>query len=244
MQRLSTTVGAALVLGALCAPRAEAAEFRALLGGWGYHFDGAVDDRGTRYDFRDDLELSPRRRRSLSLELDTRPGWWPDFAAGWSQMGADGHHTETTVIGPVTTTRVITTDAGFDSYDLIARYPFKLGPLRAAAGLAVQQLRGDILINDSNDPAPRRERYDEVFPQLHAQLRWRLGPLALVAAGQGIEYDGSKAVEWRAGAELRFMQPLLIEFGWQEKRYEVSLTDYTLDARLRGALFRVGFLYR
>ncbi len=244
MQKLMTTAGAALVLGACCAPGAHAAEFRATLGGWGYHFDGKVDDRGRRYDFQDDLELAPRRRRSLSVEFDTGPGWWPDFAASGSQLGAEGHHTETTMVGPIPDTRVIATGASFDSYDLVARYPFRLGPLRASAGLALQQLRGEIRIEDTADAQVRHERYDEIFPQLHAQLRWRIAGMTLVATGQGVEYDGSRALEWRANAEIRWLQPLLVEFGWQEKRYAISLTDYALDARVRGALVRVGFLVR
>jgi hypothetical protein len=243
MQRLSMTAGAALLLGALFAPRAGASEFHATLGGWGYHFSGNVDDRGRRYDFQDDLELEPRRRRSAALEFDTRPGWWPDFAAGYTQIGADGDHVESTG-GPIPGTRTITTSARFDAWDLVARYPFRLGPLCASAGVALQQLRGDLVIVDSDDSITRREHYDEVFPQLHAQLRWRLGPLALVAAGQGIAYDGSRALEWRGVAEFRAMEPLLVEFGWQEKRYDISLTDYALDARVRGALVRIGFLYR
>lgn len=242
MNRFVIAAGA-LALGASC-PAAEAAEFRALLGSWGYHFDGRVDDRGTRYDFNDELGLVPRGRRSALLELDTPRGAWPNIAASYTQLGADGNTVETLTVGPVTTTRTITTDADFDGWDLVARYPFRLGPLRAAAGIGVQQLRGDILIEDSNDAAPRRESYDEVFPQLHAQLRWRLGPMVLMATGQGVEYDGSRALEWRAGAEFRFMEPLLLEVGFQEKRYEIELTDHALDARVRGALVRVGFLIR
>ena len=244
MQKFLIPAGAAVVLCGLCAPGAQAAEFRATLGGWGYHFEGKVDDRGTRYDFQDDLELESRRRRSASLEFDTRPGWWPDFAASYNQLGADGHHTETTTIGPVTDTRVIATAARFDNYDLVARYPFRLGPFRASAGLAVQQLRGEIQIEDSADALLRHERYDEIFPQLHAQLRWRIAGVTLVATGQGVEYDGSRALEWRANAQVRWLQPLLVEFGWQDKRYRISLTDYALDARMRGALVRIGFLYR
>ena len=243
MQKIANIAGAALVL-VLCAPAAYATEFRATLGGWGYHFDGKVDDRGTRYDFQDDLELQPRRRRSAAIEFDTGKGWWPDFAASASQLGADGHHTETTTVGPITDTRVITTDARFDNYDLVARYPFRLGPLRASAGLALEHLRGEIRIEDSADARVRQERYDEVFPQLHAQLRWRVAGMVLVATGQGVEYDGSRALEWRANAEIRWLQPLLVEFGWQEKRYRIDLTEYSLDARVSGALVRIGFLYR
>jgi outer membrane protein len=239
MQRICA-IAAAVVLGA-AAGRAHAAELRATLGSWGYHIDGAVVDRGQRYDLRDDLELDPDGRRSLRLEWDTPRGWWPDLALGYTQIAAHGDHAETTLLG----TRTIETDADFDHVDLVARYGVRLGPLRAAAGLALQQLRGELVIEDSDDPAPRRERYDELIPQLHAQLRWRLGSgLTLAAVGQGIEHDGDRALDLRAVAELRFMAPLLLEIGWQEQRYEIGLADYALDARVRGALFRIGVLYR
>lgn len=245
MQRFSTAASAAFLLSAAFAPAADATEFRGTLGGWGYHLSGDLDDRGQHYDFGDDLGLQGRRRRSLQLDFDTPKGWWPDFAASYSQLGARGSTSRTVTIGPITSTRTIFTDADFDGYDLVARYPWRWHSLRLAGGLAVQQLKGDVMIVDSNDSAPRIEHYDEVFPELHVQARWSLGSaLALVGTLQGVEYDGSRAVEWRAAAEFRFMQPLLIEFGWQQKRYRIDLTDYELDARLRGTLLRVGFLYR
>jgi outer membrane protein len=238
MQRL---LAPALAIAFAAVPAAHAAELRAALGSWGYHVDGSVDDRGQRYDLRDDLELDPDGRRSVRVEWDTPRGAWPDLAAGYSQMRASGDHAESTLLG----TRTIATDADFDHFDLVARYALRLGAVRAAAGLAVQRLRGTLVITDSADPAPRRERYDELIPQLHAQLRWRLGRgLTLVAAGQGIEHDGDRALDLRAIAELRFMAPLLVEVGWQDQRYEIALEDYALDARLRGALFRIGVVFR
>src|SRR5689334_11090693 len=164
MRPFSRIAPAALLLALLWTPGAGATEFRALLGGWGYHATGNVDDQGTHYDFADDLDLSPTRRRSLQLELDTPRGAWPDFAVSWSQLGASGDHVET-VNTPLPTTRTILTDADFDDWDLVARYPLRFGALRASIGLAVQQLRGDLLIEDSDDAGARRvEHYDQYFP--------------------------------------------------------------------------------
>lgn len=240
MQRIGATVAATL-LGTVLGTEAHATELRVALGSWGYHFDGTVEDRGQRYDLRDDLALEPDGRRSLRIEWDTPRGAWPDFALGYARIEGSGARSETGLFG----TRTIAADADFDHVDFVARYGTRRGPLRVAAGLALQQLRGELLIDDSADPAPRRERYDELIPQLHAQLRWRLGSgLTLVAVGQGIEYDGDRALDLRASAELRFMAPLLMEVGWQEQRYEIDLADYALDARVSGALFRIGLLYR
>jgi hypothetical protein len=225
-----------------------AAEFRVGLGGWRYDLSGFVTDRGETFDFENDLGLQASGRRSLLLEFDTKEGW-PDFAASFSQIGAQGERT-----GPCTAgvaqclidpePRRLATDTDFRDYDLAARVPLRVGGAVVSFGLAVKQLRGNLVIDDSDEPAPRRQDYDEVFPELHVQLRWPLSRfLTLAGAVQGIEYNGSKAVEYRAALELRVLK-LLVEAGWQEKRYEITLDNYRLDARLDGTLLRFGFLLR
>lgn len=243
MQKHSIIAGTLAALALLVAAPARAAELRAALGAWGYHFKGDVDDRGVRYDLRDDLKLDPHRRRSLALEYDTPKGAWPDFAVSFTQMGARGDHTESVTL-PLPGTRTIETDADFDSYEIVARYPMRFGPLRVSAGVAVQQLKGELVIDDSEQAEPSRERYDETFPLPHLQLRLAGPAFALVTTAQGIEYDGSKALEWRALVEARFLEPLLLEVGWQEKRYEIELPDYALDTRVSGVLVRVGVVFR
>lgn len=229
-------------------PVLQAAEFRVGLGGWRYELSGSVTDRGETFDFDNDLGLRTSGRRSLLLEFDTKKGW-PDFAASFSQIGAQGQHEETSTIGigpiPIEMgTRTLTSDADFNDYDLTARVPLRVGRAVISFGLTAKRLRGDLVIDDSEEPAPRRQNYDEVFPALHAQLRWPLSRfLTLAGAVQGIEYNGSKASEYRAALELRLLK-LLVEVGWQEKRYEITLDDYRLDARLDGALLRLGFLLR
>lgn len=241
MQRHSMLAAVAAL--ALAALPARASEVRATVGAWDYDFAGDVDDRGTHYDFQDDLGVQPRRSRGVALEVDTPKGGWPDFAAGYTPLSANGERTEE-VMFPLPSTRTIRTDADFDTYELVARWPLNRGRLRFSAGLAVQQLKGELIIDDSDETQPRHERYDETFPLLHAQLRAAGKVFGFSAVAQGIEYDGSSARELRALVELRFLAPLLIEAGWQERRYEIELADYALDARLSGALLRFGVLYR
>jgi hypothetical protein len=221
-------------------------ELRALFGGWHPELAGSVTDRGETFDFQDDLGLDASGRRSVLLELDTGRGRWPDWSASYSPLAAAGarEHETALIVVPGETRRLAAT-ADFDDYDLTARYPLRWRAFQLSLGLSVKRLRGVIVIEDSEEPAPRRERYDEIFPQLHAGLRWRLGSLMhLVGQAQGVEYDGSRAVEYRAAAELRVLEPLLLELGWQEKRYKIGLSDYALDAKLDGFLLRVGLLFR
>lgn len=242
----SKPVIAALLLG--FAPVLQAAEFRAVAGHWRYDLTGQVTDRGQTYDFERDLGLRPSGRRSLLLDYDTKAGW-PDFAVSYSQFGAQGERSETgTVgIGPIpigSETRRLAADADFDDFDLTARLPLRLGSASLSLGLTVKRLRGELVIDDSEEPAPRRQNYDEIFPELHAQLRWPWSRfLTLAATLQGIEYRGSAASEYRAALELRLGR-LLLEGGWQEKRYEITLDNYRLDSRLNGALLRAGFILR
>lgn len=229
-------------------PPLPAAEFRVALGSWRYDLSGFVTDRGETFNFENDLGLQASGRRSLQLEYGTPEGW-PDFAASFTQLGAQGERT-----GPCTAgiaqclidpqPRRLATDVDFDDYDLTARIPLSVRNAAVSLGLTAKWLRGDLVIDDSDEPAPRRQNYDEVFPELHVQLRWPLSRfLTLAGAAQGISYGGSKATEYRAALELRLLK-LLVEIGWQEKRYEITLDDYRLDARLDGALLRFGFLLR
>jgi hypothetical protein len=224
-----------------------AAELRIGVGRWDYDLAGSATDQGRHYDFERDLELQAGGRSTLLVELDPPRG--PNWAFSYARMGAGGDHTETTVItGPLgipitTVSREVTTAADFDDYELSARWPWTWGTLRWAGGLTLRRLAGTVLIDDSAEAEPTRESYDEILPQLHARVRWPLGGrLSLLAAGYGMEYDGNRAVEWRAGAELRF-GALLLEGGWQQKRYVIDVEDFRLDATLDGALLRAGFVF-
>ena len=243
----------ARLLAALCLTlwaAGAAAEFRIGVGSWDYELSGNANDRGREYDFRDDLELQTSGRRSLLVELETGPGGWPDFAASYTQMGAAGQHTETfTPLGPLgvplpPVTQDIVASADFDDYEITARWPWTWGKVHWGGGLTLRRLTGTVVIEDSEQTDSTHEDYDVVLPQLHLRARWPLGKrLALSAAGYGVEYDGSRAVEWRAGAELR-LKALLLEAGWQEKRYVIDVDDFRLDAQLDGALLRAGFVWR
>jgi len=233
-----------------CGPLAHAApEFRAGYGSWRYDIAGTVRDGDRTYDLQEDLELEAAGRRSIVVEWDTPTSWLPNLAVSFSQVGGSGEAEYRSVSldllgNPLFQDETVSASADFDDLDVTLRYPFGLGPVQAAAGVTVKRLRGEVLIDDSGNPPPSRQRYDETVPQLHGQLRWPFARrLAATATGQGISYDGNRAVEWRAGAELT-LGPVLLEAGWQEKRYEVNLSDYALDARLDGAVARVGFVFR
>lgn len=241
---------AALPLLAWCPSLAATPEFRAGYGSWRYELSGTVTDRDRTYDLQDDLGLETSGRRSVLVEWDTPPGWWPDLSASFTQLGASGYREETFTLfdifgNPVgSQTESIAASADFDDFDLTLRYPFSLGSLGVSAGVTIKRLRGDVLIDDSTQSSPSYQSYDETVPQVHAGLRWPLAQwLALVASGQGIQAEGNSALEWRGGAELR-LGPLLVEAGYQAKRYDINLGDYALDAQLDGALARAGFVWR
>jgi hypothetical protein len=234
----------AVLLCASVATDAHATEFRAGLGGWAYRIGGSTVTNGQAYDLQYDLALHGSRRRSFMLEWDTPRGAWPDLAASYSQLGASGtREYEGGLLLP--TTETIRARASFDDYDLTARYPWRWGGLRFTGGLTVKHLVGEVDIDDSGQPPPTHESYDEILPLVHVGVTWAFPHLArLVAVAHGVEAGGSSALDWRAGVEVRVLEPLLVEVAWQQKRYKVDVDDYRLDATLDGMLFRVGFLYR
>jgi hypothetical protein len=228
-----------------------AAEFRASAGAWDYELTGTATDRNRTYDLQGDLGLETGGRRTVQVEWDTGPGWFPDLALSFTQLGASGHREYEFPVfdllgNPVgTTTETIAASADFDDYDLALRYPFRLGAVDLSAGVLVKRLRGEVLIDDSQNPPPSRQQYDETVPELQLQLRVPVASwLVLAGAVQGVSYDGNSAREWRATAELRPWGVLLIEAGWQQKAYEIQLTDYALDAQLGGAIARAGLVFR
>lgn len=241
MDTRKTVLGAIALL--LAAP-AGATEFRATAGVWRYDIGGTVTDRGQTYDLQEELEMQPSGRRSWAIEWDTPKGPLPDLALAYGRIGATGYHEETVTIFPLPPqTETIEASADFDDYELTARYPFGTGAFRVALGVTVKKFDGEVLIDDSTNPPASRQQYDETVPLAHGQLRIALGKrLAFVATAQGASAGGSSASEWRALAQLR-LEPLIVEGGWQEKRYELNLDGRALDARLDGGLLRIGYLW-
>lgn len=232
----------AALVALLVAGPASAGEIRGVLGGWRYNLTGTANDAGAIYDFERDLAIQSQGRRSLLLEWDTPQGWWPDISASYSQIGARGMHTDPGT-PPLIDARTLSAFADYDDYDLTARYPLHWSKWHSSLGLTVKRLVGDILINDSSQSQPSAQHFDEVFPLLHAQLRWSPSRvLAFAVAGHGVEYQDNKAIEYRVSAELRLFEPLLLEVGWQEKRYDITSGNYALDTHLEGVLLRFGLL--
>lgn len=244
-------LAAACVL-ALLPATGFAAELRALYGNWAYDIAGQARESGRDYDFARDLELDTGSRTGGLIEWDTPRGLWPDLALGYQRVAADGDHEETTTITdpilgiPVTSvTRTIDTGADLTDSHLTARYPWRWGVLKLAGGLTLRRLEGNFTIADSDAGQSESQDYDQWIPQAHLQLRLPLKRVgALLAETDAVSYDGNRAVQWRAGLELRALAPLLAELSWQEKRYAVTVDDDRLDARLDGGLLRVGLLLR
>ena len=234
------------LLAALCLlPRLAIAEFRAGFGTWSYDLKGQVTDNNDTYDFEKDLELQTAGRGSALLAWDTGAGA-PDWSASFTRFGATGHHVETVtiMIPPSTQTVTIDADGDFRDYDVTLSWPVHAGDLALGLGLTLKRLTGEVLIDDSSNPPPRHEHYRETFPQLHLGLRLPLGSaFALTGTAQGASYGGNRATEWRVGAELKLFTHLLLEAGYQAKRYKVDVDQYKLDARLGGALLRAGFFW-
>lgn len=228
---------------------ASAAEFRIGAGAWNYDLTGTVTDNGRTYDFEKDLALETSGRTSATLEWDTSPGWYPDIAASYSHMGAHGSHTETTVIVingiPIgSVTRTVVAAADFYDSDVALRYPWTWGGTRLTGGLVAKHLKGRVDIADSSQSQAIHDHYDEWIPEVQLGLRRPLGSwLTLAGTAQGVEYQGNKAYEWRALAEVRVLKPLILEGGWQSKRYRIDVDGYALDATVSGALLRAGFAF-
>src|SRR5947207_1418969 len=91
----------ACVLALCVSTPAGAMEVRGMLGGWGYHMTGTTTANGATYDLENDLELHASRRRSALVEWDTSPGWWPDVAASYSQIGGTGQNSGSFSVGPL-----------------------------------------------------------------------------------------------------------------------------------------------
>jgi hypothetical protein len=250
---MATTTQLCAALAVLCASGAAAAtEVRGTYGNWNFNISGTATENGQTYDFRRDLDARRAGKQTFHLAWDTGPGWWkPDLELGLSSIGANGTHTETTVtilpppLPPTTTTTTFSVVSDFHDQELVARYPLNAGPLALSAGLAVKRLRGTVVITDSRQSQPSRGDYDQAFPELHLQLRYAVAHwLVLETVAQGVQYQDSKAFEWRAGLELRPFDPLLIEAGWQQKRYDIRVNSNALDVSLGGALLRAGLLFR
>lgn len=225
--------------GAILAGPATAGEIRATVGGWQYGLSGSATDAGTVYDFERDLGVGKDSGRSVQLAWDTGPGWWPDLEFTYSGIKAGGTRTFTSP--PLPGSRTLAVAADTVDLDLTARYPLYWHDLSTSIGLSLKRLAGDIRIDDSDQPQPSRQRFNEFIPQGQLQFRWDLSRfLVLGATAQGIAYQGDHAVEWRAGSELRLFDPVLVDFGWQDKRYKLTAGDYALDARVRGLYLRVG----
>lgn len=221
-----------------CGP-AGASEIRAALGGWHFDVAGAVHDGTLNYDFEDDLNLKSQGEFHLELEWRAPEGWWPDVVLSWSSSKATGGQVFPGA-PPLIEDRTLSADADTSELDVTLRYPINWDALRFSAGLNLKRVASDIRIEDSAEDEPTDEKLNLVFPQAHVAARLPLGELfALSATFQGVKFQDNTAYDVRAGVEFLLFDPILVEAGWQRKRYDVSDGSYALDATLDGLLLRL-----
>ncbi|MGH8504668.1 MAG: hypothetical protein ACRETM_01730 [Stenotrophobium sp.] len=235
-----------LLAGALLLPTlAQAQGFGLAYGNWDARVSGTITDNGAKLNLDRDLGAHATNRNSYALHWDTGPGWWrPDIAADYMRIQVAGNNQSTSgglqfggiVLAPGISTLLIT-HADIRDTGVTLRYPFTLGVVRAAAGVTVRRLDGDIRVQDSSGTAQSDQPVNKTFPMAHLRLELPLAPrLSLVASGNWIAGGGNRANDFTAEARARIIGPLSISAGWRYKYYYVSSNGYLLDTRLQGLL--------
>lgn len=230
-------------LGFLVAVPVAASEWRLALGGWDYDLQGHYNDGVRDRDFQRDLAVRPRDRASVSIDYRWREGR-PDLSLAYTQIGARGRSQESVPvgIGPIPLGSVGTTVdsvSDFTDFEIAARWSLSQASWRLSPGLVLKRLAGELRITE-DDVEVSRQDTEIWFPQPLLRLDGQPAPwLRFNASVQGIAYDGDRAQEWQSSAELT-VGALLIQAGWQEKRYRIRDDDSDLEARLRGPVFRLG----
>lgn len=227
---------------------ASAGPLRFSAGLWDYKVTGHDVDNGVRRDFQRDLAVQPAGQLRLAAEYDWRESWYLDLAATYSTFGGDG---STTVqngggllgIGSGSST-VTTTHADLRDVDFTARWPFEFGDFTFSPGLSLQKLDGEVLIEDRGNNTVSRQNVNEIFPQVHGELRWQPADrFSVSGVVQAISSGEQAAGEYRVLAGWQIYGPVLLQAGWQEKRYDLKQPRFEIHARLRGLLFQAGFLF-
>jgi hypothetical protein len=156
--------------------------------------------------------------------------------AGSNQSTSGGLQFGGIVLAPGVSTLLVTR-ADIRDTGVTLRYPFTLGVVRAAAGVTVRHLSGDIRVQDSTGAAQDDQTVNQTFPMAHLRLELPLAPrLSLVAGGNWIAGGGNRANDFTAEVRARILGPLGISAGWRSKYYHVSSNGYLLDTRLQGLL--------
>lgn len=237
------------LLAALLAPPAHAGEFSLSYGSWNYDISGSADSNGSRLDFESDLGVRAREKSVYLASWDTAPGWWPDLAASYTPIRADGRKvfTRDTTFGGVVLQRNTSTafaDADLTDLDLTLRYPARLGSATVHGGVTVKRLNGEIRVKDESDAEENREPIDQTFPMAHLGFGLPLAEwLKLDAAANYVTYHGDQAFDGRVQAIL-ILGPFSLNAGWQRKAYKVHSNRYLLDAELSGGFAGIGLLIR
>ncbi len=230
-----------------CAP-VQAGPLRFSAGLWDYKVTGSDVDNGRRRDFQSDLAVQPAGHLRIAAEFDWRESWYPDLAASYSEFGGDGNTTATPgaggFLGLGSSSSVVTTKAELRDLDITVRWPLPLGPFTFSPGLSLQSLNGEVEIDDAANNTLTRQIVDQIFPQFHGELRWEPSEyFSLSGVVQAISDGEQAASEYRVLAGLQGLGPLLLQVGWQEKRYDLKQPGFEIHARLRGLLFQAGLIF-
>lgn len=234
-----------IALALLFCGHAQAESLRFGAGIWDYEVTGSEVDNGVRRDFQRDLDVRPGSKTRVALEFDWRKAWWPDLAATYSEFGGDGDvsgQNGGSLFGGGTSG--VTTRAELRGIDFTARWPLPLGDFTFSPGLSLQKLDGEVVIEDSANNTVTRQALDEIFPQIHGELRWEpLDWLSISGVVQAISDGEQSANEYRVLAGVQVFGPLRLEAGWQQKRYDLQKPQFEIHTRLSGALFQAGLAF-
>ncbi len=235
------------VLALLFCATATAGPLRFGAGLWDYEVTGNDVDNGVRRDFQSDLAVQPTAKMRLALEFDWRDAWFPDLAATYSEFGGEGNvagETGDGLLGLGGGSAGVETRAELRNMDITLRWPLAIGAVTFSPGLSLQKLDGEVTIEDPANNSHTRQELDEIFPQLHGELRWEPTDWAsLSGVVQAIASGDQAANEYRIMAGVNLFSALRIEAGWQQKRYDLKQDDFELHARLRGLLFQAGLTF-
>lgn len=228
----------------------QAADFAATYSVWDQKISGSATTSDSRLDFENDLGVTAREKSVFALSWDTGPGWWPDVAAGYTPIRADGRREvsqETQFLGILLESGSSTAaaDADLTDLELSLRYPLQLRENAALSlGLTVKRLSGDVLIKDESDSEEVRENFDQTFPMLHTRLGLKPSDwLTLEVGANYARYRGDQAYDYRLQSTFHW-GAAQIHAGWLGRAYRVNSSSYLLDTHITGPILGLGLVLR
>lgn len=222
---------------------------------WFTSVSGTVSDQGREISLRNELKLN----NSTSHGFLVDEGGWLRLTYTPVDYSAQGQVISETQFGgtvyPVSAD--LHTDADLTDMGLrLLWHPGEQTDL--GLGLTVKVIDGDIRVTNldegggggllggllgggDDETATERETVSEVFPMLSVAYTNALTDLFSVGGEASyITYEDDEVLEFAAHIEFRG-DAAGLRLGWQEKRYDISDSGFTLDARFKGAYAQVSF---